>query len=304
MKNFLRGIKFALISFRRDPVVSLGTTFVMVLTLFVISTVTLIGFISEFVAEELQGKIEVTVYFDRNASRAEIEEVMSYIEALPEVKDLAYVSEEEVLEKFQTENAEDTTLMAGLQAVGDQNPFNSYVAVHAFSSDQYPAISDAVDIDEYDTIISSVDYHDSKFAIEQLTRITKTLKESALALSGLFALVAILVIFNTIRLAIYSYREEIEIMKLVGASNWFVRWPFIVEGIVYGLIAALVTTALLYPVMSYVSPKLGALFESDQLNLLLYYQLNWYYILGVLAASGGLLGILSSIFAIGKYLRK
>lgn len=303
MRNFGRGIQFAFQNFRRNLVVSLATTGIMIVTLFIVSSLMLLNFVSDFAIDDLQEKVDITVYFTDEASKEDIKEVQEYVEGLDEVESTVFISKEEGLDEFKKENEGKEEILAALEEL-DENPIENSMVVKASDPSNYERINESLDPEDFSGVISDVDYTDNKFIIERLTRITQTARQIALIVSGIFAIVSILVIFNTIRLAIYSYREEIGIMRLVGASNWFIRWPFIFEGILYGFIASVVTTALLYPVLYYATPKLANFFGSDKLNLLDYYTHNFYWIFLFLFAVGVFFGVISSLIAIAKYLRK
>jgi cell division transport system permease protein len=111
---------------------------------------------------------------------------------------------------------------------------------------------------------------------------------------------SVLIAFNTIRLAIYTTREEIGIMRLVGASNMYIRGPFILQGIMYGLVSGVFALLVMYPVVLYLGPATESFFSFNIFN---YFVQNFAYLFGVLVGSGIGIGIISSILAIARYLR-
>ena len=303
MRNFGRGIKFAFQNFKRNLLVSLATTGIMVVTLFILSSLAMLNFLSDFAINDLQQKVDITVYFTEDATTSQIKDIQKYAESLDEVDSTVFISKEEGLEEFKQENQDKEEILSALEEL-DENPIENSLVVMAKDPESYGDINEQLDPEDFSGVISGVDYTDNKFVIERLTGITRTARQIALVVSGVFAVVSILVILNTVRLAIYSYREEIGIMKLVGASNWFIRWPFIFEGILYGVIASITTTALLYPVLYYASPKFASFFGSEKLDLMSYYFTHLPLIFLFLLAVGVALGVISSLIAVGRYLNK
>ena len=151
------------------------------------------------------------------------------------------------------------------------------------------------------SLISKINYAENKFVIDRLNNIISVLRQSGFGASLILALIAFLVAFNTVRLAIYSSREEITVMKLVGASNWFVRGPFIVEGILHGVVASVLAFMVVISGVAVIGPKLFN-FLPD-INLVNYLGDNFWTLLLFQTLGGVALGVFSSWFAIRKYLK-
>ncbi|MFH1990458.1 MAG: FtsX-like permease family protein, partial [Patescibacteria group bacterium] len=170
----------------------------------------------------------------------------------------------------------------------------------AKDSSNYGVIADFIDQSAEKNTISKINYTENKVVIDRLNNIIRILRQSG-AVAGLaLAFIAFLVAFNTVRLAIYSSREEITVMKLVGASNWFVRGPFIVEGILHGLIGALFSLAIVVSIVAFLGPKL--LNFLPEINMVNYIGDNFWFLLLFQALGGIILGVFSSWFAVRKYL--
>ena len=212
-----------------------------------------------------------------------------------------YISQEEALIKFKEQHKDNPILLQSLEEL-DINPLEASLNIKAQETSQYASINQFLEGVYYQDIIDKVNYMQNKEVIEKLNKIVMDVKTGGLALSFLLALIVFLVTFNAIRLAIYSSREEINVMRLVGASNWFIRGPFIIEGVLYGIIATIVTLVLLYPLFYFVSPKIssflpiGDVFSYFQTNLLSFFLL----LLGI----GVILGGFSSFIAVRKYLKR
>jgi cell division transport system permease protein len=142
----------------------------------------------------------------------------------------------------------------------------------------------------------------NKGVIEKLSSIIIDVKTMGLVISLILAIIVFLVTFNSIRLAIYSSREEINVMKLVGASNWFIRGPFILEGLLYGIIATVITIIVLYPAFYFVSPKLSGFLPIG--DIFIYFRANVLALSVLLLGISVVLGISSSFIAVRKYLKE
>ena len=173
--------------------------------------------------------------------------------------------------------------------------------IKAQEASQYDIIANFLDGINYSNIIDKVDYKKNKEVIDKLSYIVANIRMGGVVLSGILILVVVLVTFNAIRLAIYSAREEIKVMRLVGASNWFIRGPFVIEGVLYGVISSLITLGILYPVFWFISPKLSGFLPIE--DFFVYFRVNFWAFLVLLLGMGIVLGVLSSIFAMRKYLK-
>lgn len=298
--TFKRIIKSGLKSFWRNGWLSTATISIMVLTLLVISTLLMINVIANAVLTNLQEKIDVSVYFKLEANEEDILIVKSQLEKLAEVERVEYVSQEEALRKFREKHQDNPYLMQSLQEL-DENPLEASLNIKAQEASQYDAIANFLEGISYSIIIDKVDYKKNKEVIDKLSSIVANVRMVGIVLSGALILIVILVTFNAIRLAIYSAREEIKVMRLVGAGSWFIRGPFIVEGVLYGTISSLVTLGILYPIFWFVSPKLSGFLPIE--DFFVYFQANFWAFLALLLGLGIVLGVLSSLFAMRKYLK-
>ena len=211
-----------------------------------------------------------------------------------------YVSRDEALENFKEQHADDPTVLQTLDEL-DENPLLASLNVKAKELNQYGAIAEYLEAPVLSDVVEKVTYAQNKIVIDRLISISRTLERGALLLTIFLALLAITITFNTIRLAIFSNSEQIEIMRLVGASNSFIRGPYIVEGIVYGAVAALIGFLILIPVINFASPHLANFIL--EVDLAGYFVSNWLRIFLYELLFGAALGVVSSVFAIRKYLK-
>lgn len=294
-----RIIKSGWINFRRQTGASLATCFIMVLTISLITSLFIFQKTSQFLISSLEEKIDISVYFKEYSEEEDILRVKDKLSGIPEVKEIKYISKEEALEKFTQRHKEDKILIESLREIG-LNPFVASLSIKAFNASQYGQISQILENSNFQNIIDKVDYYERKTVIERIFSITSNLNRAGIFFSLILGLIAILVTFNTIRLTIYNSREEIKIMRLVGASNWFIRGPFLVQGALAGIFAVLITLLILAPSFYFLSPKIEILFPG--LNIYSYFSNNFLIILSIQFIFGIGMGIIPSLVAIRKYL--
>ncbi|MAG44600.1 hypothetical protein CL633_01795 [bacterium] len=295
--TFYRVLKTAFKNFWRNSWLSLATIGIMIITLLIISSLVIINVIADSALLSLQDKIDISVYFNLNTSEQEILKTKTELLNLPEIKDIEYISREQAVVNF-TEKHKGNNLLLESLAELDENPLEATLNIKAQQASMYSAILTFLD-QKYSSIISKV--RADKNVIEKFNNITGTLRKTGFILSAIFAVLAVLITFNTIRLAIYTYKREVEIMRLVGASNWYIRWPFIIEGILYGIFGVWICVLILYLVVRFISPKIIVFLP--EMNLLSYFHSHLWLIIGMqlLIAIG--LGVTSSFIAIRRYLK-
>lgn len=307
--NFKRVFKTGFINFWRNGLVSAASIFVVVVTLLLFGSLILASAFLEATLSEVKERVDINVYFKPEAAEEEILALKKQIEGLPEVKSVEYLSREEVLERFRQTN-KDNALIAETLSELPENPFGAVFNIKAREPSQYEGIAvflskyykvEGLGVEPRDSIVDSVNYNRNKVVIDRLNNLIEATRAIGLALGLFLAITAVLVTFNTIRLAIYNAREEIEVMKLVGASPAYIRGPFIVEGIMYGAIAALIAMAALFPATRWLSAKTENFFGG--LDLFAYYLDNFGELFAVLFISGIILGIASSFLAVRRHLK-
>ena len=272
----------------------------MGLTIFVITSLVLVNVLTNSLVQILRDKIDISVYFNLETSEKDILKTRESLITLAEVESVEYVSRQEALEKFEKKHEDSPLLMQSLAELED-NPLEASLNIKAQTASQYEQIVNFLNSSQYQKIIDKINYRENQAIINKLSSITNTISRSGLVVSIILALMAVLITFNTIRLAIYSSREEITVMRLVGASNWYIRGPFIVEGALYGLVAAIVVLIIFFPMLWLFSPKLTNFLPGS--DLFYFFQINFWQILLLQLAVGIGLGVVSSLVAIRRYLR-
>ena len=227
------------------------------------------------------------------------------LETLPEVKTVVYTSREQVLENFRTRHENDHRIIQALDEIGN-NPLPATLAVKAREPSQYVGIANFLsNKSELSTgstlsIVSKVNYEDNKDSIESLSKLIVGVKKFGSIITAIMIGISILITFNTIRLAIFIARDEIGVMRLVGGSNEYIRGPFVVEGILYGLVSAFLTLILFYPITYWLKNTTQVFYGG--VDLLHYFVANFVQIFLIIVLSGIALGAVSSYLAVRKYL--
>ncbi len=217
------------------------------------------------------------------------------------VAEVRYVSAEEALAKFKETHKNDSLLLGSVGEL-NENPLPATLQIKAKTLEDYPAVADTLNSDKYRASFEKVNFEDNRTLIARLNNLLKFIVTVGIILMAVFSAIAVLVIFNTITLTIYNRREEVEIMRFVGATNWYIRGPFIVEALIYSIVATVITSALLFPVYSSLLPRISHYLTSSGYtfngNLLLFAGL----VIAQLVIAF-ILSTISSLLAMRKYLR-
>ncbi len=292
-------------NFARSGAVSFATVLIMTVTLTIIGSLIFLSAILTNTLASLENKVDVNVYFVTDAAEADILTIQDRLEALPEVQSVEYTSRETRLAEFRERNENDQLTIQALDELGS-NPLGAALAVKAKDPSSYGSIVEFLSNDPSinpagGPIIDSINYFQNKAVIDRLTGAIDATEKAGLAIVILFALASTIIALATVRLAIYTSRDEIAVMRLVGASNAYIRGPFIVAGVLSGLVAAVIALVVFYPVTWYAGETLSTWLGG--FNLFTYYLSNFAMIFGILAGTGILVGALASWLAVRRYLR-
>lgn len=300
-----RIIKAGFFNFWRNGTVSLASVLVMMVTLLSIGAISLAGAVLDTSLAELRDKIDINVTFVPTASEEEVLAIKQDIESLPEVLLVTYVSRDEALEAFKERHKNDQSILAALDELGE-NPLGAVVNIKARDPSQYASVAEFLESDGTLSqsgvpIIDRINYFENKVAIDRLTQIISSADKLGFASTLILAIISMLIAFNTIRLTIYIAKDEISVMRLVGASMSYIQGPFVVVGVIYGLVAGILTLILFLPITYW----LGTATESflAGFNLFSYYLRHIPEIALIILISGVMIGALSSALAIRKYLK-
>ena len=284
-------------NFSRDGGIAVATIFILVMVIFLASTIFLSKDISQFLITSLQEKADISVYFKEFVLENDILKIKEKLSQVPEVKNVEYVSKEEAIRRLVEkhpqliESVQETEGMLKLAALN----------ISVFEANQYQAVVNFLENSNFKDSIDFVDYSQRKPVIERIFSLTSLATKTGIFLSIVLIITAILVTFNTIRLAILNSIEEIKIQRLVGASNWFIRGPFLVQGAIAGMIAVLISLSIFSLLIWFLSPKIEFFFAG--LNLFNLFMKNFWILLLIQFSTGILLAVISSTIAIRKYLK-
>ncbi len=299
-----RIIRNGVVGFLRNGFISLATMLIMSIMLFTIGALVFTSAALDAVLAQLEEKVDINVYFATDAPEDDILNLKKSIEAQPEVAGATYVSKEESLEIFKRRHADDTSTLKALEEL-DENPLGASLAVRAHEMGQYEQIAKFL---EGKTVVSEgtrpmierINFFKNKPVIDRLTHISESARRIGLAVAIFLVLASIAIVFNTIRLAIYTTRDEISVMKLVGASNWYARGPFVVEGALYGFVSGVFVFAVLYPIAAWLGSASLKFFGN--FSTIDYYEGHAFFLFAILVCGGVLVGAISSFFAARRYL--
>ena len=295
-----RIIRFGWQGLTRDGGMILANIFIMTMAISLVTSLFLFKDISQFLISSIQEKVDVSVYFKYETSEKDILGAKRRNCSIARGKEVSYVSREQALEKFTEMHKDDAVLMESLVEVGT-NPFLASLGIRASQASQYEAIVSFLESSNLNYLIEKIDYYQRKPVIDRIYDLTSSFNKIGFVLSLILIIAAILVAFNSVRLSIYNSREEIKIQKLVGASNWFVRGPFLAQGAICGFFAALVSLLLFFLLTLGFNSQAEVLFPG--LGLFGFFMSNFFLILFIQLFTGILLGIVSSLVAVRRYLR-
>src|SRR3989344_3144643 len=296
--TLFRIIKYGFQSFVRGSSLSVATVIVLVLALIVFEGLIVFNEITETAVLSIKDKIDVSVYFKTNVSDEEIFKIKKSLESAKEIKSVEFISREKALELFKEKYQGDSTITQALNVL-EETPLLASLNIKAHDPKDYPVIDSYLNNESFKDLIAEKSFTKSRFAIERLTSIVGNLEKLGLALTIFLAITAALVTFNTIRLAIYANRDEISIMRLVGASNVFINGPYIVEAVILGIIASIVSLGLLAPLINFSSPYVQSFIP--EMDLSAYFYGNLFRLFGYQLILGIVLGIVSGSIAIRRY---
>lgn len=277
-----------------------ATIFILTFAILLASSLFLSGRVSQFLINSLESKADISVYFKETALESDIIQAQDELAKIPEVREVIYISKDQALEDFKKRYESNSVLMDSVKELGG-NPFLASLRIQAKESSQYQAIASYLDNLNLSDIIEKVDYSQRQNVIERIFSITSFLGKTGILFSLILIVIAILITFNTIKLAIYNFQEEVKIQRLVGASNWFIRGPFLAQGAIAGTISALISLLVLFFIVWIFSSKVQV-FLPD-LNIFKMFWHNFGFIFFIQFAVGIALGAVSSLIAIRKYLK-
>ncbi|MEA2089018.1 MAG: permease-like cell division protein FtsX [Patescibacteria group bacterium] len=298
---FFRIIKFAFQNFYRNFWLAIVTITMLVVTLFSVTTLISLNVVSDQVIKSIENKIDVSVYFHQDADESQILKAKIGLSNLPEVEKITFVNKEEALDLFKEKYKDNQSILSSIDVL-NENPLPNFFIIKAKNSEYYPKILDELNKSDYNKIIKKKDFDDHKIFINKISSIKNKTKKMGFIVIAIFSFIASLIVFNTVRIAIYTHRDEIKIMRLVGATNWFIRVPFLLEEFFYAFISLLILMSFFYPLLNFIQPHLNYFLEYD-FDLISYFKNNFFFIFGLEFLVVILINTISSFLAMKKYLK-
>ena len=295
-----RIFKLSWISFCRNQLSTVSAIFVIFLTLFIITAFFFFQGLIQFLTLQIQEKIDISLYFNEEVLESEILKIETKLSQLPEVKDIKYVSKDVALTKFLEKHKENPELLEAIDEL-EENPFLAALNVRVWEENQYEKVLAFLEKEETKDLVDHHNFFENKPLIEKIYSLNLTGRKIVLILSSIFVLITILVVFSTTKLTIYNQREEISIMRQIGASNFYIRGPFLLQGIFFGFFAFLICLFIWGGLSFLMGENLEGFLGG--FNFFNYFVKNFQLLSLIQIGSGMGLGIISSFICTEKYLR-
>ena len=298
---FKRVIKSGWRNFKRNFGLSLAVVGIMTVTLFVLSSLLLFNFLTKDIINVVRNKIDLSVYFNTQVAEEDILKARDIIAQLPDVDSVTYISKDQALQDFKSRHQTNDVVLNALDELGG-NPLQASLNIKAKSSDSYQNIVSFIQSAPFKDNITTINFMENKTVIDRLNSILGAVQQAGIAMIVLFSGLAVLVSFNSIRLAIYSFREEINVMKLVGASKWFIRGPFVIMGLASVLFASVFVTLFLWLGIALAAGRIAA-FIPD-IDPMAFFRQNVLLIFAFQVLAGSAIMVISTYLAMRKYLKE
>lgn len=303
--SFARILRTALQNLWRNFGLSITTMVIMIITLLMLSFLYFANVVGAEALRSIEQKVDLLVNFKDNVQQQYVEAVANELRGRQDVASVRIISSEEALENFRQVHADETTIEESLREIGD-NPLPASLFIVATDPRFYETIAKQLQSEKYTPFIAEVRYDDSQTTYDRLIQFVDAVQQFGIILTTVFSLLVIMIVFNTVRLAIYSFREEIDIMRLVGASRWFIQGPFVIEAMLIAIVAVLISIGIQYPVLKAASPRLQNYFfgnQADTLDIYNYIVVNWATFVGLQLLLALFLAFISSFVAVRRYLK-
>ncbi len=300
MITFIKRItKSGWFNFKRQAYLSFASCSVLIVTISLISFLFLSSVILGFLVGEVRNNADISVYFVFDFSEDEVLDLKAELEAMDEVEKIEIIPKEQALEDFIQRHKEEDELMDSLIELGF-NPFLTSLSINASNVEKYEELEVFFSDPRFDHLIEKVDFHKRQEVIQRIFQVTGLMNFLGILVSLIFVFVSVLITFNTVRLAISNQGKEIETMRLVGASNNFIRGPFLIQGAICGLIAFVVSLAIVAIFSLAFTPKIASIFPG--FRIFNFFKQDFWWLVLIQFVFGLVLGIVPSFIAIKKYL--
>lgn len=301
MISLQRVAKFALQDIFRNFGLSFMTVLILTLMLLSVNTLWSVKVITKEAVGLIKDQVNVSIYFAANAGDENVQSIEKYVGSFPEVVSVKTQTADEVLASFRQRHALSKDVISALDEL-NSNPFGPTMVIKTREPQDYKKVIQALSVPEYKDIIEAKSFDEHESAIEKIQNITNRTENIVAGLVALFAAISFLIVFNTVRTAIHTQRAEIGIKRLVGASNWFIRGPYLVESFIFSVVSLFLTMGVIYLTLYFMDPYLSVVFPSG-FSLTNYYNSHILYVFGLQFLSVLALTIVSSSLAMRRQLK-
>lgn len=301
MFSFFRVIKFAFQDFFRNLSLSLMTIVMLVLMLLSMNVLVVVRALTDKAVATVKDQIDVSIYFRPEVKETEITEVRNHLKTFPEVVSANFLTSEQVVEEFKKTHTGNEKILSSLQEIGE-NPFGPTLIVKTRDPQDYKKIITALNVPEYEKIIEAKTFATTENTIDNIHLITTNVQKFVLLLGILFTTISLLVIFNTIRVGIYTHRMEIAIKKLVGATNWFIRGPYIIQAFIFSVLAVTLSSLIILGSTRFIDPYISVVFHENEF-LTNYFFSHILVLFGIELVAVFVLTLVTTSLAMRKYLK-
>lgn len=301
MSGLFRIIKFAFQHFFRNIWLSVVTVTLLTLTLLSVNILLLLNTAADAAIRAVEKRVDITATFQIGTTEEEARQATEFLRTFSQVADVKVVTPDEALAAFKEIHADDEEILASLEEV-EGNPFGYELVISAQSPDDFTVILEALDNPLFSDRVESKSSSDHQAVLSRLSDVSNKTRVVGAIVVAAFLLIAVLIAFNTVRVTIYIHREEIAIMRLVGASGRFIRAPYLLEAVIFAVLATAAAAAIVLPAASALDPAFGAYFE-DPSRLSAVFVRQAPLIFGVELAGTAFVCIVSTAVAMRKYLK-
>jgi len=303
--TFGRIVRTGMVNFVRNMWLAIAAMAIMIVTLTIILFSIIANATFSNTVAQITSKIDVSLYLKDSTTPDQTQALIKQLKALPSVKSVAYLSKEQALKAYELQNVGNEQL---LQAINEtDNPLPATVRIKPTALNEIDQIRAFIDKPTISVLQSdpASDSGDRRAAIDKITHATNILRRAGIGAVLVFATISVLIIFNTIQMAIFNRRDELQIMRLLGASTSFIRGPFVVESIIYGVLSAVASVLIINAIFITASSSL----QATSFGLLdisysqTFFEGHYWMLLLLQLALGILIGAASSVIATRRYLK-
>lgn len=303
--TFTRIIRTGMVNFVRNMWLAIAAMAIMIITLTIILFSVVVNATFNNTVQQITSKIDVSVFLKDSVTPSQTQALLRQLRALPSVQSVQYLSKAQALQVYESQNGSNTQL---LQAIDEtDNPLPATVKIKPKNLNEINQVRTFVSRPSVQKLQSDPNYDsgDRRAAIDKITRATNILRRVGVTAVLVFAFISVLIIFNTIQMAIFNRRDELQIMRLLGASTGYIRGPFVVESVIYGILSAVISVLIINGIFVTASSSL----QATSFGLLdisysqSFFESHYWVLLTVQLVLGIFIGAASSVIATRRYLK-